>query len=312
MKKYGILIISLVIVVGLVFLLVSDQNEERKRAAHIEDLWHQARPYEAEITQIESDLTQRQKAIHARPDYTEIVFSFVPASVEEIVEINRYFEGSGFSPLMILDCSQNEDTLLRMVDACNRGNNEIALAGMTFDTIVIETADQIRQTIQAQNPERHVPFFLRHAGDTQTNRVTLIEHGYDQFVFYSETLSEYGLYQTQYAYVPYIMPRDEETAVDYIGQVPSYRTKVVITLNLMENPISDTGMAKIIDTINNNVRSGNIRYSCLSALYQEIWDDEARIAAEDQAYETYRVAQENRIAELKKIVSEIYSHWDEY
>ena len=72
-------------------------------------------PYEQEINDIRSELAQKQRAINTKEDASGILFGFVPASTANFAEIDKLAAKHSFTPVIILDCSQEKDVLMAIL-----------------------------------------------------------------------------------------------------------------------------------------------------------------------------------------------------
>ena len=140
--------------------------ENAGRSAHIQQLIVEAKPYADRIKQINDDLRSKEYEIYVQDERTEFVLGFVPTAVEDMAVIEELFSEADYRPVILLDCSQEYETLLALLEEAEQGRYELALAGMVLDREVLQTADKLRREIAERGLADSVPFLLRNSCDT--------------------------------------------------------------------------------------------------------------------------------------------------
>lgn len=147
MKKTASYIVVLLLTAVLAGMFFVNRRQAQRRAAHMQQLQAEARPYEREIKEIRSELAQRERAIKTQTDTSGILFGFVPTSTDDFAEIDKLASAHAITPVILLDCSQEKEALTAILKNTVDRNYEVVLAGLQFDDDILQTADEMKDTL---------------------------------------------------------------------------------------------------------------------------------------------------------------------
>ena len=315
MKQFVSLTISIFLALFIAFVLREDSLENAERTAHLQQLIVEAKPYADRIEQINDDLRSKEYEIYVQDERTEFVLGFVPTAVEDMAVIEELFSEADYRPVILLDCSQEYETLLALLEEAEQGRYELALAGMVLDREVLQTADKLRREIAERGLADSVPFLLRNSCDTSEGRKELLEHQFDHFMFYSDTYDESGLLQGKYPYMPYIMIQNKLSPAEYISVVAPGPKKLMITYrfqDLYDGVISVDTISLTLEIMEAYREKGSICYSSMQDAFDSICYSALSIADKEKAFLPYKEAQEEQIRIIEENIRGIYSRCNEY
>lgn len=315
MKQFVSLTISIFLALFIAFVLREDSLENAGRTAHIQQLIVEAKPYADQIKQINDDLRNKEYEIYVQEERTEFVLGFVPTAVEDMAVIEELFSESDYKPVILLDCSQEYETLLTLLEEAERGQYELVLAGMVLDSEVLQTADKLRREMLGRGLADSVPFLLRNTCDTAEGRKELLERQFDRFIFYSDTYDESGLLQGKYPYMSYIMIQNKLSPAEYISVVAPGSKKLMITYrfqDLYDGVISLDTISLSLEAMEAYREKGSICYSSLQGAFDSICYAVLSIADKEKAFLPYKEAQEEQIRVLEENIRGIYGRCNEY
>ena len=144
MKKTASYIVVLLLTAVLAGMFFVNHRQAQRRAAHMQQLQAEARPYEREIKEIRSELAQRERAIKTQTDTSGILFGFLPTSTDDFAEIDKLASAHAITPVILLDCSQEKEALTAILKNTVDRNYEVVLAGLQFDDDILQTADEMK------------------------------------------------------------------------------------------------------------------------------------------------------------------------
>lgn len=310
MKKVLCIVLSIIILACIGVILVLDKQQKDRQAAHIKELQKEARSYEKEIDQIRSEIEERKKEVESSSDVSGVIIGFVPTSVVDIEMIKEITAELQFTPLIVLDCALDEYMLQGIAQATIAEGYDLVLSGMTFDASVLEKADNIKTLVYEYGYDQEPTFFLEHACDTEENRNQLKQHGYKNMVRYSESFDS-GTDDSGDPFISYEFISDSDADVNFISKVANAHSYIVMAFNFSDiysGVIEKTDIAVFLGAIEQSVAVHVMKYTNLTEAFNAVVEKD-RVAKENEEYE---IAQQQRIEELEKMISEIYSRWDEY
>ena len=314
MKRKTLSIVVFLLAVVLFGLLFVNHRQEQRQAAHMQQLQKEARSYQLEIDEIRSDLAQRELAVKTTEDTSGILFGFVPASTANFAEIDKLAAEHSLTPVIILDCSQEKDVLTAILKKAVEKDYEVVLAGLQFDESILQTADEMKDSLAQLDDTKSPVFLLRNSVNTEKNRNLLNEHGYTELILYDDSLKA-GMQENGKPYICYGFFKQPVYYSDYISQVVTAHTMMLASFDFST---IQSGMLQISDverfmTLADDRKAANeLRYVDLNSAFQAVIDQNATRQDRQESYEKYEAEQKKRIQELEEKISAIYSRWDEY
>ena len=312
MKK-TLSVVLIILLAGLLGgLLFWDKQDEARRTARMEQLQREARPYYQEITAIRNELQNQEREIRITHDVSGVIIGFVPAAADDVSTVKALTAGYGFTPLIILDCAKEETVLQDIVRRTVDEGWNLMLAGITFDQTVLERADFICTLLPEYGYETEPAFLLRRAYDTNENRETLRQHGYQYLVRYTDSLiadvDEFGT-----PYIAYGFVRSPNTYSNLVNQIVAAHTMMNMVFDfedLAQGTIDETIITDYLKAVETQVSTGKLVYTDLTEAFDAVVEGESLSRRRQEAYEQYKEEQQKRIDELEEIISEIYSRPD--
>ena len=314
MRKKGSVVFIIAIAVILAVTLIVQGQKEKRQTAYMTELKEEAKPYENELTEIRMELQNMKAKINEKPETSVITIGFVPTSGDDISKIKDLFDSYTYTPLIILDCSLEQETLMDIIAGASENGYEMIPSGMTFDDQVLENAVQIQTFLPEYGYEGAPSFFIRKVHDSEENRKMLEDKGYHSFVRYSDALKS-GITDSGSSYITYGFVRGQSAISGTFSQIIAAASYTVIAIDFsdIENRlISLRDVAELLQTADEKTTSGEVQYVNMGELFQMVADDSDRADRLSEEYEQYEIKQQKRIEELEEKINEIYSHWDQY
>lgn len=230
MKRKTLSIVVFLLAVVLFGLLFVNHRQEQRQAAHMQQLQKEAMPYEQEINDIRSELAQKQRAINTKEDASGILFGFVPESADDFTEIDKLAAEHSITPVILLDCSQEKEQSRRILKKAVEKDYEVVLAGLQFDESILQTADEMKDSLAQLDDTKSPAFLLRNNVNTEKNRNLLNEHGYTELILYDDSLKA-GMQENGKPYICYGFFKQPVYYSDYISQVVTAHTMMLASFD---------------------------------------------------------------------------------
>lgn len=314
MKRKTLSIVVFLLAVVLFGLLFINHRQEQRQSAHMQQLQKEARSYQLEIDEIRSDLAQRELAVKTTEDTSGILFGFVPASTANFAEIDKLAAEHSLTPVIILDCSQKKDVLTAILKKAVEKDYEVVLAGLQFDESILQTADEMKDSLAQLDDTKSPVFLLRNSVNTEKNRNLLNEHGYTELILYDDSLKA-GMQENGKPYICYGFFKQPVYYSDYISQVVTAHTMMLASFDfstIQSGTLRISDVERFMTLADDRKVANELRYVDLNSAFQAVADQNATRQERQETYEKYEAEQEKRIQELEEKISAIYSRWDEY
>ena len=314
MKRKTLSIVVFLLAVLLFGLLFVNHRQEQRQAAHMQQLQKEAMPYEQEINDIRSELAQKQCAINTKEDTSGILFGFVPESADDFTEIDKLAAEHSITPVIILDCSQEKDVLTAILKKAVEKEYEVVLEGLQFDESILQTADEMKDSLAQLDDTKSPAFLLRNNVNTEKNRNLLNEHGYTELILYDGSLKA-GMQENGKPYICYGFFRQPVYYSDYISQVVTAHTMMLASFDfstIQSGTLQISDIERFMTLADDQKAANELRYVDLNSAFQAVADQNATQQDRQESYEKYEAEQEKLIQELEEKISAIYSRWDEW
>ena len=311
-KTFTVGVIVLCAVLLAVPLWMKRQQENR-RQEHMSTLKQQAAPYEREIRAIQSELNKRKNAISANTDTSGAIPCFNISSAEDVATVKKLCAGYAFTPTILLNCSLEQESLNRIIEASAAENYDFVLYVRTMQEDTLDTMAQLQETIAKYNPAWKPAVLLHGQEDTKQNQALLAEHGYRTLFRYNNELDDGA--QDEMLYLAYGFIRagtDTSWLTDLLIDTHSSMAICFDLDGLQKNTLAEKDITDCLDVLDKHLSAGVLEYRDVQTAFLVLAQKEGRTEQARAEFDQYAQQQEARIEELEGIVKEIYSHWEEY
>lgn len=311
MRKLAPYIIALLafFLAGLLFV---NHRQEQRRAARMQQLQQEARPYEQELSRIRTELQQQEHAAKDAEEVTGLLFGFVPTGPADFDEIDVLASAHGITPVIILNCASEQAALTALWEAAAAKDYEVVLAAFRFDEAILQTADEMKAQLSQPEDTAAPVFLLRSDADTKENRSLFKAHGFTELIVYDEALQA-GLLEDGTPYLCYGFFHSPSSYSSYISQLVSAQTMLLAAFDLSQLQGGTFQLEDIdhfLTMADARKAAGELRYVNLKDAFQTVADQNASQQRKQETLAEYKAAQEARIEALEETIGEIYSRWD--
>lgn len=289
------------------------RQQENRRQAHMSTLKQQAAPYEREIRAIQSELNKRKNAISANMDTSGAIPCFIISSAEDVATVKKLCAGYVFTPTILLNCSLEQESLNRIIEASAAENYDFVLYVRAMQEDTLDTMAQLQETIAQYNPAWKPAVLLRRQEDTKQNQALLAEHGYRTLFRYNNELDDGAQDEMLYLAYGFILAKtDTSWLTDLLIETHTSMAICFDLDGLQTNTLAEKNITDCLDVLDKHLSAGVLEYRDAQTAFLVLAQKEGRTEQAQAEYDQYAQQQEARIEELEGIVKEIYSHWEEY
>lgn len=306
----GVIIVCSVLLIGLSWM---NRQQERRRLAQMRALQQQAAPYEQEIREIQSELDERENAISANSEISGAIPCFEISSAKDIEVVKELSADYAFTPTILLDCSLDKETLRDIIKASAAENYKFVLFIRSMGDDTLDTVAELQEMIAEYTTGWEPIVLLRNPDDTQENRALLAQRGYQTLFRYRTDLDD-GT-QDEILYLPYGFLRATTSSSRLTDTLVSAHTSMAICFdldNLHDHTLAEKDITDCLNVLDEYVSEKKLEYRDADTAFLVLAQKEGKTERAKAEFDRYAQQQEARIKELRDIVSEIYSHWDEY
>lgn len=306
----GVIIVCSALLIGLSWM---NRQQERRRLAQMRALQQQAAPYEQEIREIQSELNKRENAISANSEISGAIPCFEISSAKDIELVKELSAGHAFTPTILLNCSLDKETLRDIIKASAAENYEFVLFIRSMQDDTLDTAADLQEMIAEYTTGWEPIVLLRNPEDTEANRALLAQRGYQTLFRYRTDLDD-GT-QDEILYLPYGFLRATTSSSRLTDTLVSAHTSMAICFdldNLHDHTLAEKDITDCLSVLDKYVSEKALEYRDADTAFLVLAQKEGKTERAKAEFDRYAQQQEARIKELREIVSEIYSHWDEY
>ena len=154
---------------------------------------------------------------------------------------------------------------------------------------------------------------LRNPDDTQENRALLAQRGYQTLFRYRTDLDD-GT-QDEMLYLPYGFILATTSISRLTTTLVSAHTSLAICFdldNLHDNTLAEKDITDYLNVLDKYVSEKKLEYRDADTAFLVLAQKEGKTERAKAEFDRYEQQQKAQIKELRDIVSEIYSHQDEY
>lgn len=306
----GVIIVCSALLIGLSWM---NRQQERRRLAQMRASQQQAAPYKQEIREIQSELNKREKAISTSTDISGAIPCFEISSAKDIELVKELSADYAFTPTILLNCSLDKETLRDIIKASAAENYDFVLFIRSMGDDTLDTAADLQEMIAEYTIGWEPIVLLRNPDDTQENRALLAQRGYQTLFRYRTDLDD-GT-QDEMLYLPYGFLRATTSGSRLTDTLVSAHTSMAICFdldNLHDNTLAEKDITDYLNVLDEYVSEKKLEYRDADTAFLILAQKEGKTERAKAEFDRYEQQQKARIKELRDIVSEIYSHWDEY
>ena len=306
----GVIIVCSALLIGLSWM---NRQQERRRLAQMRALQQQTAPYKQEIRKIQAELNERKKALSTNTDLSGAVPCFEISSAKEIELVKKLSADHAFTPTILLDCSLDKETLRDIIKASAAENYDFVLFIRSMQDDTLDTAADIQEMIAEYTTGWEPIVLLRNPEDTEENRALLSQHGYQTLFRYRTDLDD-GT-QDEILYLPYGFLLATTSSSRLTDTLVSAHTSMAVCFDLdklHDNTLAEKDITDCLNVLDEYASKKKLEYRDADTAFLVLAQKEGKTERAKAEFDRYEQQQKARIKELRDIVSEIYSHWDEY
>lgn len=303
-------VISVILAGGLAFMIYSDEQEQKERAAAILELQAEARPYEVELNNLQSELSSLEKNTSYTSDRAEIMVGFIASEVLDIEYIRDKAQVYGFPPVLVVDCTMDISDIEEIIEAADE-NWEIMLYASPFSDDSNENVLAVLSYLEAVGRGDTGVFFLRNSDNSSQNVQMLVDDGFFGYTNYHSESPTAGQTEDGYVYFDYSLIQSTGTVVeDRLSVLCGNKSSMIVIFDMESidsGAITETYVTEFMEELQNYTIDDACSFATVEEVVQELSEINMTEAQQQADYEEQAEEIQERIDELKEIISDIYS-----
>ena len=303
-------VIALVIVgllAGMALIIIRYRSEMNARSRRIASLAPQAAVYEAELNELRRKQETEEKKIYKPEGPGVAVISFLADDDATFDAALEYGKTYGFTPTILL--KTDDETTDSVIDIISGSGLDVILYGR--GNYYEENIRSIGERLAEAGLNNTGAFLMRAGDDTEANREILYKAGITTLFLYGDTLAsavtDGGVIELNYSYVN----KSSYTPANRLASLSDSEQGLLFAIDLAETTVTEHQTGEILRVIKDQAASGHIVIGSVADAVRTVTDRTAREMENLGAFEAVQKERIARIAELKAIIAEIYSHWDD-
>lgn len=291
-----------------IFAFLSAQAE-RDYSTALKSVAEEAQPYEEELHALQKELKETE-AFSWSSDTAKIMIGYSIELGVDIEFVSTQAEEYGFEPVLILDCCQDFDTLAYLLYMASGTNWEVMLTASDFSDQVMEDAPELRAYLERYELQGTGVFLFMDGDDSEENIQCLMDNDFIGYATLnaespSSGYTEDGLVYFDCAYVQ----TGSELSADEMNALFLDKSFLLIAFDMSSihaGTLSSQNVTGILDTLQPLAEEGEFLFSSVS----DVADELVQLGASQEDYDETLLQKQERIAELKTLLEEIYNGFD--
>ncbi len=308
-KKIISVIISVCVIAAVLCTALYEEAEQRKAAEKWDIIAQKAVPYEKELWQIEDELLEMKKNTAYISERAEIVVGFLASEISDIEYIRQKAELYSLKPVLVIDCTGDMQSI---EDLIYRADNswEIMLYASDFSEKTSEKIAYVKAYMKSMGKADCGIFFIRRADMSSDNRDMLMELGFEGYTSFHD-YPQAGQRENGTIYFDYSHIKSSDTSVEArLSMCYSGRASMIYIFDmesLHNGSLSENSVTSNLRILQSYASRKNCTFATVAEVAEEL-SSIRRVEAENKAlYEEKAAPMKARIAELRRIIRDIYS-----
>ena len=313
MSRKGKILCILASVLLAVFLLgafLQERDRQRAQAEAVAAVIAEAAVYEAELAEIEDALAEMAAAIPYTLETTQILIAFELSDPADLTYFQSQAEKYGFSPILVLDCTETLPTLLSCLDAAGETGWEIMLFADSFSETVNENVLSVREALTSRGMADTGVFLLRMDSASEQNIQTLIDDGFLGYTIYSENptagYTGEGIFYFDYSY----MRTPNETINSRLSLAYANKCPMLVLFEMESvgnGALPESYVVSVLELAATFAGYADAEFSTVAQVLSSLETMRQIEAQRQSAYDAYAALQQSRIDALTARIAEIQS-----
>ncbi len=303
------ILLTAVIVVGLLYVYGLEKQERQAYMEKMEQIEEQVRPYRTQRNQLKQELSDMDQAVSYEPQQASFMVGFLVTDAADIPFIQQKAQTFEFSPLLILDCTQDLETIKQLVQAAEEGW-ELMLYVLEFSEESLPNVLAVRECLESIGRKDCGVFHVRSDYGTRENIQLLRENGFSGCTLYQQTPPA-GQYADGTIYFDY--GRIRSNTVNLISHLADAYARKAATLYIFDMAaVHDATMLEArvdayLEQIQLYAGKENADYATVAEVVEELSAVNG-ILAEMQAAQDAKIAElQAQIQQLQDTIDKIYA-----
>lgn len=304
-------VFSVLLAGALAYMLYTDNQQEKAQSEAIQALQAEARPYEKELRELESELDDLENVTYSS-EGAEIMVGFIISDVSDVSYIEDKAEAYDFEPVLILDCALELTDIKSFIDAAD-DDWEVMLYSSEFSSSTNDSVLTVTDYLDSIEREHTGVFLIRNSSMNSITLQLIKDDGFIGYTTYHESAPQAGQTSDGYVYFDYVRIVSDDSfdsMSSYLSWLYTNKTSMLLAFDMEginSGDAAEENVTELLDTAQGYTENDDCSFSTVADVVTELQqinqtEEELRAANEERMAEI-----QERIDELEEIIHEIYS-----
>ncbi len=238
------------------------------------------------------------------------MIGYEPSTRDDFSYIQEQSAAYGFSPVLVLDCTEDLEMLRSYLDEAMGRGWEIMLTGSFFSDEVNETVREVRTSLRERELTDTDIFLLRNSYENERNKQMLQGDGFAGYAIYADAPSdgwtEDGLFYFDYGYI-----REAGTNIgSRMSSVYSGKVSSIIVFEMEarnDGSLPEGEIVEILNATQQYTAYEDCEYASVAETVGELSSARDAEAVRRSTYDAYAKRQREKMKELNEQIEAIYA-----
>lgn len=302
-------VLSVIVLVIFCVLAYNYKTDASAEKSLLEATISEAKPYEDELTELKRELSRAKDDLADTSETAHFIVGYTVLSEEDIAYAEEQASGYDFSPVLILDCTNDLTELENIVLAASETGNEIMLTASAFSDEINETIKSLLSYMSENGIECSDIFLLRSDCSSDAVIDMLISDGFVGYTSYNSTPTS-GVTADGYVTFDYSYLTTDSSSYTRFSSSYANDASMIVAIDVASvraGTLTEGFLTTLLSVLSSYAENDDCEFSGISDVVDDILTASESMDDKLAEYEAYAAECEERISELEEIIARIYA-----
>lgn len=301
--------ISVILLLILGFLVVDSKRETEAKKALEAELENKTIPYMKEISDIQNDIVAKKKEMEEQEEGSLVSLAFVVSSKNEAEKVKKLTENMKMPISIVLNDTMDTETVREVFYILDAKRYDYILTGNSLLENGWGNVDQTQAILSKLGYQKQPGFLLLNKEEEEQNLESLNDRGYTTLLRYRKEVDSGKTEWNQY-FFPYSIIKESgvtETRLSKIRKTSANMFFIYHMGAVSEGMMKESELEEEIELLQTYEEKGEIRLTGLYEIQEAFQKQSVKKSDLQQEFAKYEDEQNQKIAELERVIDEIYA-----
>ncbi|MCD8119357.1 MAG: hypothetical protein LUE29_07765 [Lachnospiraceae bacterium] len=303
------IILSVAMIGVIVYMVYVDRQSSQAQTDSLASLIEEAKPYEAEVQELQSELTSLKSSVSYTSEEARLMVGFAVTDVSDLSYIEEKADAYGLFPVIVLDCTLDTETIEEILEEMD-ASWEIMLYATDFSEETNASVLSVMSLLESSKREYVDVFFLRGDYSSDANIQLLIDDGFVGYTSYNSDTPQAGQTEDGFVYFDYSWLTSSGTSVaSRVSAFYKNKASMIVTFDMESinsGKLTETYVVSTLDGLLEYTENDDCFFATAADVVAELSMINEYLAEQQEENEARAAEIEDRISELQQIIRGIY------